>query len=71
MPSKHAIERAAQVWCAVTTEQIEMDSRLALEFARMLDEECEAAVAFGFSEARQYDTITHEDAIDNWYTRRL
>lgn len=38
MPSKHNMEKAAQAWCAPTTQHLTMPPELATEFAKMLDE---------------------------------
>lgn len=37
-PSHHAMALSAQVWCNPTTSNIEMDVRLATEFALIIDE---------------------------------
>ena len=37
MPSEKAIELAAQAWCQKETSGIEMDSRLAMAFACIID----------------------------------
>lgn len=41
MNKNTAIEMAAQIWCRPTTQQIEMDTRLAEQFAITLKEECD------------------------------
>lgn len=38
MPSRLAIEKAAQAWCTPTTEKITMIPELAMAFADILDE---------------------------------
>ena len=38
MPSNKSLERAAQCWCDEETKGIDMDSRLAVAFAKRLDE---------------------------------
>jgi hypothetical protein len=37
MPSKKALEMAAQCWCDEETSHIEMDTALALAFAKRID----------------------------------
>ena len=42
IPSESSLQRAAQAWCSHATESITMDMRLAIAFARILDEEIAA-----------------------------
>lgn len=71
MPSKRAMELAAQAWCTKTTERIVMDPTLAVVFAEALDAEGEAGVRFGFGLRAEGDVADIEDAVDAWYVREL
>jgi hypothetical protein len=40
-PTQYAMEKSAQAWCAGSTRKKTMDVELAMEFARILDQEVE------------------------------
>jgi hypothetical protein len=62
-PSQAALEKSAHAWCSPTTSDIEMDIRLATEFANTLDEYIEENTRLRSLLQSIYDCGHNDDCI--------